>query len=170
MPPSPNIVIDWKRHYDRLRTSCHSITEIRQPYIFAGWRLEAFILRLFRVFLLYTTGLVSVKDTQPVIVIIHPTMNKPLLLSSAESMTWPSWRLESPVDRLFVQQPINSINRQNSTPLVFCDSFQRWQEMRKTSTYHDIMHDDVIEWKHFPRYWPFVRGIHLSPVNSPHKG
>ena len=30
--------------------------------------------------------------------------------------------------------------------------------------------DDVIKWKHFPRYWPFVRGIHRSPVNSPHKG
>ena len=22
----------------------------------------------------------------------------------------------------------------------------------------------------FPRYWPFVRGIHRLPVNSPHKG
>ena len=32
------------------------------------------------------------------------------------------------------------------------------------------VHDDVIKWKHFPRYWPFVRGIHWSPVNSPHKG
>ena len=31
-------------------------------------------------------------------------------------------------------------------------------------------HDDVIKWKHFPRYWPFVRGICQSPVNSPHKG
>ena len=31
-------------------------------------------------------------------------------------------------------------------------------------------HDDVIKWKHFPRYWPFVRGIHQSPVNSSHKG
>ena len=31
-------------------------------------------------------------------------------------------------------------------------------------------HDDVIKWKHFPRYRPFVRGIHQSPVNSPHKG
>ena len=31
-------------------------------------------------------------------------------------------------------------------------------------------HDDVIKWKHFPRYWPFVRGIQRSPVNSPHKG
>ena len=27
----------------------------------------------------------------------------------------------------------------------------------------------VIKWKHFPRYWPFVRGIHRSPVNSPDK-
>ena len=32
------------------------------------------------------------------------------------------------------------------------------------------IHDDVIKWKHFPRYWPFVRGIHRSPVNSPQKG
>ena len=31
-------------------------------------------------------------------------------------------------------------------------------------------HDDVIKWKHFPRNWPFVRGNHRSPVNSPHKG
>ena len=31
-------------------------------------------------------------------------------------------------------------------------------------------HDDVIKWKIFPRYWPFARGIHRSPVNSPHKG
>ena len=30
--------------------------------------------------------------------------------------------------------------------------------------------DDVIKWKHFPPYWPFVQGIHRSPVNSPHKG
>ena len=31
-------------------------------------------------------------------------------------------------------------------------------------------HDDVIKWKHFPRNWPFVWGIHRSPVNSPRKG
>ena len=32
------------------------------------------------------------------------------------------------------------------------------------------IHDDIIKWKHFPRCWSFVRGIHRSPVNSPHKG
>ena len=37
------------------------------------------------------------------------------------------------------------------------------------SHYHET-HDDVIKWKHFLRYWPFVRGIHRSPVNTPHKG
>ena len=39
-------------------------------------------------------------------------------------------------------------------------------------------HNDVIKWKHFPRYWLFVRGIHRSsvsgihwsPVDSPRKG
>ena len=30
--------------------------------------------------------------------------------------------------------------------------------------------DDVIQWKHIARYWPFARGIHRSPVNSLHKG
>ena len=32
-----------------------------------------------------------------------------------------------------------------------------------------LYHDDVFKWKHFPRNWPFVRRIHRSPVNSPHK-
>ena len=35
---------------------------------------------------------------------------------------------------------------------------------------HDIRyfyHDDVIKWKHFPRNWPFVRGIH-RPRWIPH--
>ena len=31
-------------------------------------------------------------------------------------------------------------------------------------------HDDIIKWSNFPRYWPFVRGTHRSPLNSPHKG
>ena len=32
------------------------------------------------------------------------------------------------------------------------------------------VNDDVIKLKIFPCYWPFVRGIHRSPVHSPHKG
>ena len=33
-----------------------------------------------------------------------------------------------------------------------------------------VWHDDVIKWKHFLRYWRFVRRIHRSPVKSSHKG
>ena len=32
------------------------------------------------------------------------------------------------------------------------------------------VHDDFVTWKYIPRYWPFVRGIHRSPVDSPHEG
>ena len=41
---------------------------------------------------------------------------------------------------------------------------------RNLSNYFNWQHDDVIKWKHFPRYWPFVRGIHRFPGTSPHKG
>ena len=44
----------------------------------------------------------------------------------------------------------------SSTPLFLCDLSR--------------VRDGVLKWKHFPRNWPFVWGIHRSPVNSPHKG
>ena len=44
------------------------------------------------------------------------------------------------------------------------------ERQRVTWTTSLEIHDDVIKWKYFPRYWPFVRRIHRSPVNSPHKG
>ena len=51
------------------------------------------------------------------------------------------------------------------------DSLHKGPVVQKLFQCHLVsMHDDVIKWKHFPRYWPFVRGIHRSPVNSPHKG
>ena len=31
------------------------------------------------------------------------------------------------------------------------------------------VNDDVIKWKHIPRHWTFVRGIHRWPVNSTYK-
>ena len=40
----------------------------------------------------------------------------------------------------------------------------------ETEFYHFDYHDGVIKWKHFPHYWPSVRGIHRSPLNSPHRG
>ena len=39
-----------------------------------------------------------------------------------------------------------------------------------TSWQVSAFHDDVINWKHFLRYWSFVWGIHRSTANSPLKG
>ena len=45
-----------------------------------------------------------------------------------------------------------------------------WVQFPSNSYYDENNHYDVVKWKHFPRYWPYVRGIHRSPVNSLHKG
>ena len=36
-----------------------------------------------------------------------------------------------------------------------------------TWVFSSPVHDDVIKWKHFPRYWPFVRGIQPVPGEFP---
>ena len=59
----------------------------------------------------------------------------------------------------FIQRPVRILHAQALKTIITHDE--------RLNIY--IIHDDVIKWKHFPRYWPFVRGIHRSPVNSPHK-
>ena len=46
---------------------------------------------------------------------------------------------------------------------TFCEFALRWTPFMKS-------HDEGIKWKHFPRYWPSVWGIHRWTMNSPHKG
>ena len=53
--------------------------------------------------------------------------------------------------------------------MVFCTQDTTFYIMNYVTLWRQV-HDDVIKWRHFPRYWPFVRRIHRSPVNSPHKG
>ena len=53
--------------------------------------------------------------------------------------------------------------------LKACDGIWHSRQAVAIAHFH-FPHDDVIKWKHFPRYWLFVRGIHRSPVNSTHKG
>ena len=48
------------------------------------------------------------------------------------------------------------------------------RKRRNSSTLSMELHFFVLpwwrhQWKYFQRYWPCVRGIHRSPVNSPHK-
>ena len=47
--------------------------------------------------------------------------------------------------------------------------YAAFQDIMKTypADFSLFLHDDVNKWKHFPRYWPFVRGIHQSPVKMP---
>ena len=56
------------------------------------------------------------------------------------------------------------------SPMVLCGMYLPIHIKMCISFLSHKTHDDVIKWKHFPRYWPFVRGIHRSPVNYPHKG
>ena len=55
-----------------------------------------------------------------------------------------------------------------------CKGREGWDFLLYPCTFYvytpRLKHDNVIKWKHFPRYWPFVREIHRSPVNSPHRG
>ena len=41
-----------------------------------------------------------------------------------------------------------------------------WRDRKEAVSLFLIM----TKWNYFPRNWLFVRGIHRSPVNSPHKG
>ena len=49
------------------------------------------------------------------------------------------------------------------------DKFKTKTKARNTPEPYPT-HDEVMKWKPFPRYWPFVREIHRSLVNSPQEG
>ena len=64
-------------------------------------------------------------------------------------------------------KPLPMESRSSSRPIL-CQSSSKENGTSWSGTQTE--HDDVIKWKHFPRYWPFMRGIHRSRVNSSHKG
>ena len=79
---------------------------------------------------------------------------------------WVSLCPKSPVTQLFVLQSVKNYNKQK---LNIPSAHYRFPLV-------GILHWPVFPekwWRHqmevFPRYWPFVRGIHRWPVNSPHK-
>ena len=63
---------------------------------------------------------------------------------------------------------VTCLGRINHFSLRSC--FYFLNEHGDWNNWHESIHYDVKKWKHFPRYWPFVRRIHRSPVNFPHKG
>ena len=52
---------------------------------------------------------------------------------------------------------------------MHCSASSLWEDADQ-QVYGICLYDDVIKWEHFPRYWPFVRGIHRSPMNFHNKG
>ena len=72
------------------------------------------------------------------------------------------------INNQFCKPEHNMTNKRKETSALDYDSVNQTAAAADGDD-HDG-HDDVIKWKHFPRYFPFVRGIHRSPVNSPHKG
>ena len=92
-----------------------------------------------------------------------------------------SWQLESivPLNGRWVMEMMQGPEFVQSISTVKHERFKgRYKDSRGNCRYADLIiecvswrrHEGIIKWDHFPRYWPFVRGIHLSPVNSPHKG
>ena len=68
--------------------------------------------------------------------------------------------------------PVSLLDNKSASVLLHIGAEQTTSRKLHQGWHNSLMHvyHDVIKWKHFPRYWPFVRGIHRSPVNSPHKG
>ena len=64
--------------------------------------------------------------------------------------------------------PVYSEHIQHTAIISMTDIFWKQERGIKHAILNTTCHDDVIKWKHFPRYWPFVRGIRRSSVNSPH--
>ena len=58
----------------------------------------------------------------------------------------------------------------DSAVMILYDSSSPWLTKYTPWGLRREFHDDVIKWKHFPCCWPFVRGIHRLPVDSPDKG
>ena len=96
--------------------------------------------------------------------------------SATTMMTWAGRFISGPNARVAQREHwewrMTFSIRYNVAQTALCKLTNRWQtwvnSLKSSDAY--ASHDDVIKWKHFPRYWPFVWGIHRSPVNSPHKG
>ena len=62
-----------------------------------------------------------------------------------------------------VQIHVNNYKTTTADKIVVSRSTP-WEGVRHYSL--SELHDDVIKWKHFPRYWLFVRGIHRIPLTK----
>ena len=88
---------------------------------------------------------------------------------------WYWWRCSMYIPLSLQRRNVLWMHINKPLPTLVRDDLKLWcwqalEQLLEWVTVARFIHDDVIKWKHFPRNWPFVRGIHRSPVNSPHKG
>ena len=100
------------------------------------------------------------------------TFSALIALCAGNSPVTDEFPAQRPVTRSFVVFFDLSLNKRLSK-----QSGGWWFEMQSRPLWRHCnvkevpyYHDDVIKWKHFPRCWSIVRGIHRSPVDSLHKG
>ena len=82
------------------------------------------------------------------------------------------WNFVNPLGTNFSENLIEIYTFSSKKMAHFKMSSGKWRPfcLGLKPKFEFIAHDDVIKWEHFRRYWPFVRGIHRSSVNSRHKG
>ena len=103
--------------------------------------------------------------------VFHTTLNKVYLILSNESFCGCFTRSSMMHVRLWLYElkhiESESVNTSLSIPPNYApiSLTMNCAHLRSTPGHHD-----VIKWKYFQRYWPFVRGIHRSSVNSAYKG
>ena len=112
-------------------------------------------------------------NTNPKLFVFASHLNHFVMLSFEHTGGWAKWAYFSDIPKCFLMKIIKGTINLRYTFSVHWRIYT-WPGLN-VLTYTDSVwycpwRHDVIKWKHFPRYWPFVRGIYWSPVNSPHKG
>ena len=100
----------------------------------------------------------SLEAARPIIELIVSVNYAEMIISYSFALT--NYILPPPlmwVVEMTDRSRINPVSVRHGLVLIHCIS------------HLPTFHKDVIKWKHFPRYWPFVRGIHRWPVDSSHK-
>ena len=95
---------------------------------------------------------------------------------------WPvTWKM-FPFDDVIMQKPRSQSMREGVTFITFppiasyhaplCEWWLTQNQWIMMTMPEELLRFswDVIKWKHFRHYWPCLREIHWSPVNSPHRG
>ena len=121
------------------RTVCDQYSQAEILYFVLGLHALCNVNHIFRSNTLINDRMFLIKKSQP------------------RGQSWPSGTACHPIGEprgTCWWRPITMLLASMDSPLLWKPSINTWWR-------HQM--------EHFPRYWPFVMGIHRSPVDSPHK-